>query len=301
MIPFALVTGFLGSGKTTYLTQLARRYASGPGRVAFLVNEFAATDIDSPQVVPVADLVVSVCGGSIFCRCRAEEYLQQLTTIARATPDLAGLVVEASGMANPAVARSMLAESGLDRTYRWAGCVCLVDPGSLQQRLGQLASAERQVAVADVVLLNKCDLYPEDILARTEATIAAINPQARIQRTIQAASDLDPLVLQSQRWFDGELALCADPAVVAIEVPLDGNVDPPVIERDLAEVGEGLLRAKGFMRVKDGWRTFDWAGGVVTWRASGPGPSAMVLLVRAQAADHARVVARRLATEAICC
>ncbi len=295
MIPLSLVTGFLGSGKTTYLARLARQYAARGGPpVAFLINEFAGTDADSPQIAPLAEITLGVSGGSIFCRCKVTEFLDQLTALPQRHPRLGGVVIEASGMADPGAARVMLDESGLDRVYAWRGCVALADPGSLLKVLDTLAAAERQIACADVVLLNKCDLHDEERLAAAETAIRTINPTIGIRRTVQAECDLDPLALEGARWFDGALTLCADPQVVAVEAALGPTCDPAAIAAGLAALGDGLLRAKGFLPPPQGWMAVDWAAGQLHWRAGVSGPARLVLLVRPDCVAAAQALVHQL-------
>ena len=76
MIPLALVTGFLGSGKTTYLKQLIDRYHDR--KLVWLVNEFSARDVDAAVLGGETADVVSIAGGSIFCRCLATEFIAHL-------------------------------------------------------------------------------------------------------------------------------------------------------------------------------------------------------------------------------
>ena len=85
---------------------------------------------------------------------------------------------------------------------------------------------------------------------------------------------------------------------MAVEAAIDGEIDPQRFEAAMAALGDGLLRAKGFMRLATGWRLFDWASGVVSWRDSGSGIPALVLLVRPQAAALAREVALGLSSRA---
>ncbi len=299
-IPLCLVTGFLGSGKTSFLAHLARQYTArgGGAPVAFLINEFSTTDADSPQLAPLTEITLGVTGGSIFCRCKVTEFIAQLGLLAKRQPTPAGIVVEASGMADPSAARRMLAESGLDQVYAWRGCVALADPGSLSKVIDTLASAERQIACADVVLLNKCDLYGEAELLATESLIRAINPEAGIQRTVLGKSELDPLTLETDRWCNGDLSPCRDPDVVAVEAILSRKIDPESIASGLAGLGEGLLRAKGFLPTARGWSMVDWAGGRLHWRDGIAGPPKLVILVRQACAPAARGLAVRLGMQA---
>ena len=119
MIPLSLVTGFLGGGKTTLLQRLIERNQGR--RLAYIVNEFAEADVDGQLLELGEDQVVSIPGGSIFCRCLSGEFLRILQEIPGRfdTPDspLEGVVIEASGIADPKVTESMLEETRLDRVY----------------------------------------------------------------------------------------------------------------------------------------------------------------------------------------
>ncbi|MBL7076600.1 MAG: hypothetical protein ISS31_03920, partial [Kiritimatiellae bacterium] len=128
MIPLALVTGFLGCGKTSFLKHTVARYRDR--RIVYLVNEFSPLDVDGALVESEDADVVAIPGGSIFCKCLVTEFIGQLQRIAREYPDAEGVIIEASGMANPAVVGTMLHETKLDAIYELATVVAVVDPGS---------------------------------------------------------------------------------------------------------------------------------------------------------------------------
>ena len=154
MIPLALITGFLGSGKTTFLSRLAQRYRGR--KVVFLVNEFSAKDVDGSRLARETPDVVSVAGGSIFCQCLVTEFIARLRELPSrfGTPaaPVEAVVVEASGIANPAVAAQMLRESRLDRQYDLTDVVAIVDPGSFGKLLHTLPNIRAQVEGANVIV-----------------------------------------------------------------------------------------------------------------------------------------------------
>ena len=76
-IPLSLVTGFLGSGKTTFLKHMAPRLASR--RIVYLVNDFSALDVDGAVLSEIGPNVVSIPGGSIFCKCLVGDFIQHLS------------------------------------------------------------------------------------------------------------------------------------------------------------------------------------------------------------------------------
>ncbi|MEJ5171442.1 MAG: GTP-binding protein, partial [Fimbriimonadales bacterium] len=116
MIPLVLVCGFLGSGKTTVLRHWARTEANR--RLVFVVNEFSSRDVDSVLLGQDAKDVVPLPGGSIFCRCLAADFHRTMTALASGGWD--AIVAEASGIADPSSTRTLLAETGLDRSLRLA-------------------------------------------------------------------------------------------------------------------------------------------------------------------------------------
>lgn len=297
-MPLALVAGFLGAGKTTFLTRYAARAA--PRRLAFIVNEFAATDVDTPLLAAVCPDVVGISGGSIFCRCRATDFINALAGLPQRFPGADGVVVEASGMADPSAAQGMLDEAGLAAAYRYAGTVTLVDPATLPKVLDTLPAAERQVAAAHAVVVAKCDLHPPDRIASTEALVRTINPDARILRSNGGDCDLDPLALRDPRWFDGEVRPCADPGMAAIDLPCTRTVDAGALGAAIAALGDGLLRAKGFVRCADGWRYLDWSAGRLRIDASPAGPLGIALIVLPASAGRAQALADSVRSGAFC-
>ena len=139
MIPLVLITGFLGSGKTTWLKQIARDHQDRC--FVYLVNDFAAVDVDSELVKQAGDHVLSVAGGSIFCKCLVTEFISVLKTIAAGRAGMDALpeavVIEASGMADPRVIHTMLKETGLDQHFKVARIIALADPGTLHKPDGR--------------------------------------------------------------------------------------------------------------------------------------------------------------------
>jgi G3E family GTPase len=295
-IPLALIAGFLGAGKTTFLTRYARRIAPRP--VAFVVNEFSETDVDTPLLSQASDDVVGISGGSIFCRCKVTDFIRELGSLSSRIAGMDGVVVEASGMADPSAAQSMLDEAGLSAAYRFTGTITLVDPGTLAQVLDTLPAAERQVAAADVVVVSKCDLHDETRLAATEALVRSIAPRARMVRASHGEVDLDPLALTDPTWVDGQVVPCADPAFTPLSLPCPPGTDVSRLAEAVAALGAGLLRAKGFVPATDGSYFLDWSAGRMQILRCKPGPPGLALIVQPASAEAARqLVARAAAGE----
>lgn len=252
MIPLALVTGFLGTGKTTLLRQLVTRYAQR--RVAYLVNEFAPSDVDGRLLDLPPDRLVSVVGGSIFCRCLVSEFIRHLHKLASLPGRApAGVVIEASGMSDPRVIRRMLTETQLDRKFALRSVVAVVSPDSFADLLETLPALTAQVAASDVVLVNKADLHTAAECAEVEAAVRAIQPAARVLCCTRADVDLDvfsPEALHAPNSNSaGDYAPCTDPHFARSICTGARATDEASLFATLTALRPLVYRVKGFVRV----------------------------------------------------
>lgn len=291
MIPLALVTGFLGCGKTTFLERLAQRPVPGGGRTVFLVNEFSPLDVDGARVAAAAPDTVAIPGGSIFCKCLAAAFMHQLAELPTRFPGCSRVVVEASGMADPRAVDALLRDTRLDRTYELTSVVCLTDPATLPRLLDTLPALAAQLQAADLVLLNKCDLFGDDAIARAEELIRGINPAARIQRAVRAAAEVELFGPRPARVLAGALAECRDARYLGLSVALPCPLDTGRLERRLLAAGTAVLRAKGVVEGFDGPCELDLTAAGLEWRPVAGSGRVRGLAVVADAGRKAEVEA----------
>lgn len=284
-IPLSLVTGFLGSGKTTFLKYTADRLAGQP--VVYLVNEFSSLDVDGQDLRQIGPDTICIPGGSIFCKCLVGEFITALSEIPEkfcspAKP-IAGVIVEASGIANPKVVADMLRETKLDAVYGLSCVVAVVDPGSFGKLLVTLPNIRAQVEAADVILVNKVDLFDQKDIAATEAAVRQIRPEARIVRTIRGAADIELFGEPPVRDIHGQYALCADPYYARFSVTFDHSVDLKRLRAAISDLGEDLYRVKGFVPTMEGTMYLDRsaAGLSVESRDAGGVEPGLAMIARA--------------------
>ncbi|KAF7600745.1 MAG: GTP-binding protein [Candidatus Dactylopiibacterium carminicum] len=180
-IPVTLLTGFLGSGKTTLLNAMLR--APEMAGCAVLINEVGAIGIDHLLVEQVTEDVVLLESGCLCCTVRGEfsRSLRDLfmRRLRGEVKDLRRVVIETTGLADPApVAHMLMRDFFLAERFRLDGIVTTVDARNVAWQLGQHEEAVRQVAMADRVVLTKCDLLDEEELADGEARVRRLNPLA---------------------------------------------------------------------------------------------------------------------------
>lgn len=155
VIPLTVLTGFLGSGKTTVLNRILN---GGHGlRVAVLVNDFGSINIDADLVVGVHSDVISLANGCICCTIREDLAATVLETIDRSErPEY--ILLEASGAAEPSGIWSTFTADCFRDRIRMDSITCVVDAEQVFAFPELMELKIRQMAFADMIILNKVDL-----------------------------------------------------------------------------------------------------------------------------------------------
>jgi G3E family GTPase len=204
-IPVTLLTGFLGSGKTTLLGNLLKH--PGMNRAAVVINEIGEIGIDHDLVTMSSENVTLLANGCICCTVRTDlqETLRELFGQRRAgqIPDFDRVIVETTGLADPApVLQTLISDTMLSAHYRLDGVITLVDAVNSPSQIGQHPEAEKQIALADRILITKSDLASEEDVNSLGERIAAINRQASIALVLHGQiepSELTGLGLHSAK------------------------------------------------------------------------------------------------------
>jgi len=264
MIPVAIVTGFLGSGKTT----LIRRILRDPGfaRTAVIVNEFGEIGLDHELIASSDETLLALTTGCLCCAIRTDLVATLLDLQHRREAGSIGfdrVLIETSGLADPApILHALMTDRDILQQHRIDGVVTVVDALLGEATLDRHPEARRQVALADALLLSKCDLAaPSDAL---RARLAGLNRGA----TLQSAQEAAPGVLFAGTGAAGRLPALPDlpgrnPFLAARHT--DG-IETFVLQRDrplpalaltllleaLAEhCGARLLRLKGLVSLEE--------------------------------------------------
>ena len=256
-IPVTVVTGFLGSGKTTLINHILK--GQHERKVAVIVNEFGEIGIDGQLMVEDdKEQLVEFNNGCLCCTVRGDlvRTLEDLTQRA----DLDSVLIETTGIADPApVASTFIVSDEIKSKFSLDAFITVVDAPNLERNLNDSHEAQEQVAFADIILLNKTDLVLPDELARVEHRIRLLNPLAKIHYTEFSVIDL-PLIL-GVGAFDLEAKLEVDPCflddlehehdsavgsfALTSEKPIDMNKFMLWMNALAQEKGEDLYRTKG--------------------------------------------------------
>jgi G3E family GTPase len=193
-IPVTLLTGFLGSGKTTVLNHLLASPALKD--CAVLINEYGETAIDHLLVRQISEEMVVLDSGCLCCT-----VLGDLVTAMRdlfrkrvlgQVPEFKRLLIETSGLADPApILHTLISDPFLAARYRLDGVVCTIDAVNGERTLDGNRESVKQAAVADRLLITKTDLAePASLLHR----LALLNPTARRITVAQGVADAADLL-----------------------------------------------------------------------------------------------------------
>lgn len=195
-LPLTVIGGFLGAGKTTLLLRWLQQ-AQGR-RIAVLVNDFGALNIDAALVAQAGGDAIALHNGCVCCAI-GDDLSQALGRVLDAQPPFDAVVVEASGVSDPwRIAQVAL----VDRALSLAGVLLLVDSAALASQLADPLLTDtltRPLAHADLVLLNKADAAGDAALAAARAWMARHADAVPVLATVQAAlpAGLD------EAWLDG--------------------------------------------------------------------------------------------------
>ncbi len=276
-VPVTVLTGFLGVGKTTLLNRiLAARTGE---RIAVVVNDFSAVNIDASLVRHATDRLVELSNGCICCTLR-DDLVQELHGLTDAG-DLDQIVVESTGIGEPLPIAYAFQDESLGGRVHLANLVTVVDAGSFWADYGREDEIEdsegnpvlaplapllvEQVEGVNVILLNKTDLADEAALGELEGYLRNLNPEAEIRRTVRGDIDVAWL-LGTDRYAGTELT--EDPGHVADATgAATGEADeygfnsfvytsdrPFVWDRFVASLEdwpEQVMRGKGFVTFAD--------------------------------------------------
>ena len=253
-VPFSILTGFLGAGKTTVLNRLL----SVPmgRRIAVLVNELGRIDIDSRLILSRGGDVLELAGGCVCCKLDVKNDLWDgiADVVRRSAPD--HVVLETTGIAQPdAIIDGFRRLPAKDRDcVEVAGIVCVVDAEAGVEQLERHREARAQLEAADRILLSKLDIAPAATTGLLHRRLREVQPDAEIASFPQDDAGTRALFhwLLERRKHAGRSPHVhthghSQIAAVAYSDPAPMLSEP--LMQVLERLGDRLVRAKGFVHI----------------------------------------------------
>jgi len=217
-VPITILTGFLGAGKTTLINYILT--ASHGIRFAVIQNEFGeAVNLEGAMTIgknaEKAQEWLELPNGCVCCTVKGELVMTLENLIKKKKPQIDYIVIETTGVADPGpLAASLWLDEALESCLLLDAIITVVDGKNFEKALNVFApfEAQRQVAFADTILLNKCDLLSPADISRLETLIHRINPFVPIIRTVRSEVSLKQIL--NLRSFDMNRALTIDSGLV---------------------------------------------------------------------------------------
>jgi G3E family GTPase len=284
-VPILLVAGFLGAGKTTVVNQILA-HAEGR-RIAAVVNDFGAINIDAELIAGAGEGVVSLANGCICCSLEGD-LLRTLAGILRRNPRPDHIVIETSGVADPADIVRNLMDPVIWKEAPLETVLCVVDSTTPVARLDD-ALLRSQLRAADIVVFSKTDLVDEvgrerirDAVRAVRPTLVVVDaPHGRVPAALLFPEDPD----HAQAPRDTRPRPASD-RFETMSWTSDRRVSLPRLQAAVGKLAPKLARAKGlFEAVEQPGRqfVFQFAGGRATLAPAGtpaPGlPRARIVFV----------------------
>lgn len=192
MIKLILLTGFLGTGKTTLLKEMLNAFKSQ--KIGVIVNEFGEINIDGALIDREGLQMKELSNGSIFCACIKDNFINSL--IAMSGEDISILYIEASGLADPSNMAQILnsISSRCKKQYCYSGSICIADAETFIDYCDLLPALHQQVAYSGIIIVNKADLASDDQLKEVLEKLSSINSRAAVYVTSYCRVDYKEVV-----------------------------------------------------------------------------------------------------------
>lgn len=288
-----ILSGFLGSGKTTFLRSLLRRYADR--RIAVLLNDFGDVPVDGAVLRKGGvenGVVVEIGGGSVFCSCLREPFVKALMELSRRDEDL--VIVEASGMSDPASVDRLLALSGLSDRFDHTATICLFDPIKSLKLAHVLEVIPRQLASASVVVLTKADMTGPEEREAARAYIRSREPDVPILESQNGEPEgTDRPARGLPAFAFGFNTPDNRPDCLSLaSVPTDAETLLGVLRAD-----RNVLRVKGYVRARNGILFVSDTGKGFETEPSEAAPTPLMIICMRGTADSVRAALRTAGIE----
>lgn len=250
-IPFHIISGFLGSGKTTFLKRIIEKYSDNT-KIGIIQNEFAPANVDGVELKKSGKdfNLLEINNGSVFCVCLLGDFVRSLEKfIDQVQPEI--IVIEASGLSDTTSIAEVVSSGNLSEKIYLASNWCVVDALNFSKTSLMKQRVSHQLRMADVVVINKMDLL-ENGTEAIRSEINKINPFAEIRETSYCAIDFDLGNTAINKYYFGDVKTLPRPAVNSMVIKSGRKIQRESLEMFLKEWAAKAYRIKGFVNLKDG-------------------------------------------------
>jgi len=249
-IPFHIVSGFLGSGKTTFLKRIIEQ-AAFQQKVGIIQNEYAPANIDGEELRKTGKAfeLLEINNGSVFCACLMSNFTRSLEKfIDTHQPDV--LIIEASGLSDTTSIAEVISAGKLSEKIYLASNWCIVDAQNFAKVGLMKERVNHQLRMADVIVINKTDLAP-DGFAQIEHEIKKVNPFAEIKHAAFCTIDFELGKTILDKFYVDNVHAMPRPDIHSMVIKTSRKVTRDALQKFLEEWAPKSYRIKGFVKLKE--------------------------------------------------
>ena len=199
-IPVTIITGFLGAGKTTLLNNLIKKHTDT--KFAIIENEFGEIGIDGALIVGADQNIFELSNGCICCSLN-DDFYETIFKLLDGDYDFDHLLVETTGIADPSsIINAFVATLEIQMKFMLDSVICLADAINVEDIIEEQPEVKKQLAIADIILLNKVSDVSATYAKELELLISGINPLAHIYQVSHA--DINDLKILGTFAYSGK-------------------------------------------------------------------------------------------------
>jgi G3E family GTPase len=191
-IPVYIVTGYLGSGKTSFINNWMT--TRDQERLFIIENEVGKVNIDEQMVAGKDVDLIGLTAGCICCSLN-DELLDVLEEVSAQRDNFDRLVIETTGIADPSsIAAHFIQNDSVANVFELMSVMTLVDAENIDFWLSEISDSSRQISFGDFVLINKIDLVSVERLQEINIELGKINPTAEMYAAVNGGFDIDAFI-----------------------------------------------------------------------------------------------------------
>ena len=262
-LPVTIISGFLGSGKTTLVNHILVQ--NNGLRIAIIMNDIGVINIDAQLIVAATKDMLALSNGCICCSSN-DDLKEAIQRLLIQNMEIDYLIVETTGVADPLPVIKTFMRPEFINTTRIDAVITLIDLENIAYLLEEEKIAQNQVRFADFILLNKSDLVQEDRIKNAKELVLNYNPTARMMDTIRSAVSLS-LLLDLNLHIEGSVLEDEIPSLydchpscrhedhahdfISVSFKTSHLFDVDKFQLFLQNLPSSIFRAKGFLKISE--------------------------------------------------